>query len=236
MRIPTAFLLLASLAAALGAEESPRTISVSGEAEVRVTPDEAVISVGVVSLNVDLAKARKDNDDRMARILKAPEVAAIDRQYIQTDFASIEPVWVEGKPGLPPVIGSYRVGKNLTIVLRDLSRLDALLAEILNAGANSLQGVEFRSSQLRRHRDEARNLAATAALEKARALAAVFGQKVLHPLSVNESAEAPWNNYRNVAQNAIAYNDMAGPGGGPTMAVGQIVVRASVGVVFELGD
>lgn len=217
----------------LGAQEGPRRIDVSGDAEIRVSPDEAVLSLSVESWSPDLAKARKDNDERMAKVLKVPEQFGVDKNFVQTDYLSIEPIYQQTEGYAIQKIDSYRVRKNVTIVLKDLSKLDGLVNSLLNAGANRFDGIEFRSSELRRHRDKARSMAMQAAREKAAAMAGELGQKLLAPLQISELADTPYPSYRMVAQNAVGFAESAGSMG-DTMSIGQIVIRAQVSVSFEI--
>ena len=58
----------------------------------------------------------------------------------------------------------------MVITLGDVSRFEDLLSDTLLAGANHVHNVEFRTTELRQHRDAARALAIQAAREKAEAL------------------------------------------------------------------
>ncbi|MCP3986832.1 MAG: SIMPL domain-containing protein [bacterium] len=57
----------------------------------------------------------------------------------------------------------------VTVVAMD--GLEDVLSSALEAGANQVHGIEFRSSNPRKHMDEARNQALDAATEKAKAMA-----------------------------------------------------------------
>ncbi len=60
-----AFLLAFTAAAASAQTPAPHTISVNGNAEVRVAPDEVILSVGVETDSKDIAAARSENDTRV---------------------------------------------------------------------------------------------------------------------------------------------------------------------------
>lgn len=227
-------LMLAGMAFSVSAQTDLRRIDVTGDAEIRVSPDEAVLSLGVESWALELAKARKDNDDAMARILKVPAQFGVDKKLVQTDYLAIEPLYEQNEGPLVQYISSYRVRKNITIVLKDLSKLDALVNALLNAGANSFGGIEFRSTELRSLRDKARAMAVQAAREKAGAMAAILDQKLLAPIQINELNDGPFPAYRTMAQNVSSYAEGSGTMG-ETLSVGQIVIRSQVSVSFEIG-
>jgi hypothetical protein len=129
------------------------------------------------------------------------------------------------------------------MTLRDLSRFEDLLSQALTAGVNYVQGIEFRTTELRKHRDEARALAIQAAREKATALAGELGQDVGEPQTIQEDQSGWWSGYSawwgsrwggTMSQNVI--QEMGGTGwtGGSSVAPGQIDVTARVTVSFEL--
>ena len=47
----------------------PRTIIVSGASEVRIVPDEVILTVGVETVHVDMETAKAENDAMIERLL-----------------------------------------------------------------------------------------------------------------------------------------------------------------------
>ena len=138
------------------------------------------------------------------------------------------------------MVYGYRVRRGITVTLRDLDAFDALLRDAVAAGATYVHGVDFQTTALRRHRDEARLLAVRAAREKAEALAAELGQTVGVPLSVSERGQGWFSGYgagwgarfsAGPSQNVSVSAGETGPA-----APGRIAIRASVDVTFALVD
>src|SRR4051794_11819709 len=75
-----------------GAEHKP-VISVSGTAEIRVVPDEVNLRIGVETRDVKLDDAVKQNETRLAAVLKFLKDSSVDAKDIQTDYVQIEPVY-----------------------------------------------------------------------------------------------------------------------------------------------
>jgi len=48
--------------------EGPRLITVTGDAEVKVVPDEVIITLGVETDNKDLNVAKTENDDKIKKL------------------------------------------------------------------------------------------------------------------------------------------------------------------------
>jgi uncharacterized protein YggE len=170
------------------ASQAPRTVTVTGEAEVRVVPDEVVLTLGVETWDKNLGRAKEQNDRIVAAVLALAGDHGVPAEHVQTDYVSIDPRYKNGYYEERDFIG-YFVRKNVVVTLRDLSAFEPLLSDALEAGVNYVHGVEFRTTELRQHRDEARALAIEAAREKAVALAGVLDQDVGRPLAIQEQLQ-----------------------------------------------
>jgi uncharacterized protein YggE len=224
------------------AAQEPRLITVTGDAEVRVVPDEVVLTLGVETWDKNLNIAKRQNDEIVKRVLALAGEYGIAPEHVQTDYVSIEPRYRDGYYEERDFIG-YFVRKTLVITLRDLSRFEDLLSGTLDAGVNYVQGIEFRTTELRKHRDEARALAVTAARGKAEAMATELGQSVGEPQAITEVQSGWWSGYGawwgaswSGAMNQNVIQEMGGGTltGEGSVAPGQIEVNARVSVSFEL--
>lgn len=237
--------LLASHVALAAPEAPPRQITVTGEAVVQVVPDEVVLTLGVESNQKTLAAARRQNEEAVRSLLAVTDAAGISRKQVQTDHVSIEPRYDSSRYDQRIVVG-YTVRRNVVVTLRDVAGFDALLANALEAGANHVHGIQFRTSQLRRHRDKARALAIEAAREKAAAMAGGLGMGIGRPSTITEGHLGWWssynsgwggNRYSQMTQNVMqAPEPESAPPQGDTMAPGTIAITARVTVVFDLVD
>lgn len=220
----------------------PALVTVTGEAEVRVVPDEVVLTLGVETWDQSLGRAKQANDAAVQRLLALAAESGIAPQHVQTDYVSIEPRYRDDYDK-KNFIG-YFVRKNVVVTLKDLGLYEEFLSEALEAGANYVHGVEFRTTELRKQRDRARSLAIRAAREKAEALAGELGKEIREPYRITEEGGGWWSPYgawwggrwgsatQNVVQetgSAPALTDES-----MTLAPGQISVTARVGVSFEL--
>jgi uncharacterized protein YggE len=223
------------------AEETGQ-ISVTGEAEIRVVPDEVILTLGVETWDKNMGIAKGQNDAIVARIFALADDHAIAPEHVQTDYVSIEPRFRNGYYEERDFIG-YFVHKTLVITLRDLERFEDLLADALEAGVNYVHGIQFRTTELRKHRDEARALAIRAAKEKAEALAGELGQEVGDPKMIQEVQSSWWSGYNSwwgsrwgngMSQNVIQEMGAGAFTGDGSLAPGQISVTARVSVTFQL--
>lgn len=230
-------LIVLSLTVSARAQEQTRLalISVSGQAEVKIAPDEAVFNIEVKNVRKDLLAAKKLNDEVVNRILALARNHRIEPQNVQTDYIMVEPEYeveeVNGKTGR--VFVGYAVSKTVVVRLRDLSRFEDLFSELLRAGVTRIRSVEFRTTELRKHKDQARAMAIRAAREKAVALAKEIGQGVGLAFSITE--ENTESRADNASNNSFVMSGGSSMSGSEsTFAPGLISIRAQVSVSFRL--
>ncbi|MFA9491082.1 MAG: SIMPL domain-containing protein [Anaerolineales bacterium] len=218
------------------------TISVTGDAAVKVPPDEVIITLGVESWHPELSTAKKRNDARVEDIIATAHRYNIPDKDIQTDHISIEPRYRDSY--YREDLEGYFVRRTLALTLADISKFDDLLTEVIEDGANYVHGIEFRTTDLRKHRDQARSLAITAAREKAEALSKELGRQVGEPQSIQENHSGWWSGYGSgwwgshwsgaQTQNVVQSIDVDSALVQGSIAPGQIMVNAQVSVTFSL--
>jgi uncharacterized protein YggE len=221
---------------------TPPTVDVQASAEVKVVPDEVFIVFGVETSDPKLAVAKTDNDNRVKKLLAIAQQMAIDPKFVQTDFITIEP-WFrdESENDVRIRRTEYRVRKKIAITLRDVPKFEDLLSRALEAGVNFVHGVEFRTTELRKHRDRARQMAIQAAKEKAELLATQLGRRVDEAQRITEYGGGWYSSYNWWGSQGYGYSNVqaqvssqsGSPGYGEgTLALGQITVTATVTVSF----
>ncbi len=220
---------------------TPGNITVTGEAEVRVVPDEVVLTLGVETWDKNLDIARRENDRIVAAVFALTKKYNLPPERVQTDYVAIEPRYDDAYTARTFI--GYFVNKSIVITLRDLSQFERFYAEVLGTGVNYVQGVQFRTTALRANRDKARELALQAAREKAAAMAAALGQQIGQPIFIQEVQNdwasgygAWWGGRWGGAMTQNVIQDASGgwlPDDG-SLAPGQISVKATVTVQFEM--
>jgi uncharacterized protein len=219
-------------------DPAQRMITVTGDAEIKVPPDRALVTLGVETRNRDLAVAKSRNDLAVRQVIEAARGLGIDAADIQTDYIQVE---IRYNSDVQTVVDHYVVQKAMAITIRDVAKFEALLSAALGAGANHVHDVEFFTSELRKYRDQARALAIKAAQEKARDMAAVAGLHASEkPLGISGysygggSWYGRWHGRSGMmAQNVVqTMGNSAAPEG--TIALGKISVTASVSLTFRL--
>jgi uncharacterized protein len=228
--------------------DSSRSIQVSGTAVINVNPDRVLIQLGVQSNGSNAAKAEAANSQTIQRIVAALKKQGVEQKDILTDRYLIEPIY---KDYDDLHIKGYRINNVVAITLRDVNKVNKVLAAALEAGANQVLNTEFYLSDLRTYRDQAREMAMKAAREKASDLARAAGSEIGCVLNINENSWSYFNGWgwygggnssssrdlwtQNAVQNAAppAGAEGALSDSGP-ISVGQISVRAEVSASFGL--
>src|SRR5215471_6288121 len=224
-----AALLLATTMAIAEDRLPPKVVRVLGTSEVKVVPDRAVIEIGVEKQNASATVAKQMADAAARRLLASLRANGVDDKDVQTTFLSLQPQF-DYRKGMR--ISYFVAEQTLSVTVRDLARLDSLLESVIKAGGNRIDSIEYETSDLRKYRDQARDLAVKAAREKALALAQALGQQIGKAQSIEE---VPEPTYRSAGlMSNVAYEQEARVRrAGPTTAAGQKTVSASVVVSFD---
>ncbi len=225
------FVVAAYTLVAADEKAAPRLITVSGEAEINVAPDEVIFDVTVQSLNKDLRQAKAQTDERLKKLMALTRTYQIAPQDVQTDYIKLEPRYRGGDESR--LFLGYSVRKDLVFKLRDVSKAESLLSDVLESGITRINSIRFLTSRLRTFKDQARAQAIKAAQEKASALAREIGQTIGKAYSIEE--DVPERNYNaNFTANTISTVESDSAETEGTLSLGQIKITARVRVRFEL--
>jgi uncharacterized protein YggE len=245
----TIFGLLAALALALSllqgtalaqegtARPAERLLTVTGEGVVRARPDMAVITLGMVSQAESARDALAQNTAAMTEIIDALRGRGIASRDLQTSNFSVSPVYSQppldhdpNRPYEPEIIG-YSVHNDLTVRIRDLETVGALLDEIVTLGANSVSGPIFTVADPADIEDQARRAAMRDAIRRGE-LYAEAAEVALGPIARIEESFAqipPPQPYAAMRQEMAA--DSAVPIEG-----GELEFTAQVSVSWIIGE
>ncbi|CAN5898413.1 hypothetical protein BH11VER1_BH11VER1_29320 [soil metagenome] len=231
-------LLMAPLTGAFSQVPSgPPQITVTGSSEVKVAPDEIYLNVGVETRHETLEEAKRENDERITKALVFIRGSGVKDKEVQTDFLSVEPVYDRDVSRTKPTF--YLIRKSIEIRFTKIPGFEAFVTGLLSNGVTTIHGIDFRTTEMRKHRDTARAMAVRAACEKADALTAELGVKrgKVCNISTNDwSGSSSWGRSgANIMQNSVqSFNNVQEADPSSTLSVGQISVTASVNVSFAL--
>ena len=221
-----------------------RSIQVSGTAVVNVSPDRTLIQLGVQSNGRTPKEVQSRNAVTIGKVIKAVRSLGVEAKDISTDRYIIQPVY---EPYDSLYIDGYRIYNIISITMRDVDETSDAIAAAFQAGANQVVNVEFYTSELRKYRDQAREMAMKAASEKANALAKAAGTDTHCVLNISENSWSHFNGWnwwyggnnqnlwtQNAVQNVAPTSQGAPTGDESPVSMGQISIRAEVSATFGL--
>jgi Uncharacterized conserved protein len=224
----TILILMTVFTAAAQAQEFKQVpqITVSGEGKIKVTPDYAIISIGVENTGADAAEVKKKNDatvDAVIKYLKGFKLPASDYQTKQ--------VYLHKNYDYTKKKYSYVASQQISITLKDLSKYDTMMMGLVDTGINNIQGVEFKSTKVVQFESDARKAAVADAKTKALDYASALSQKVGKAIMVSDNSQTHYPVPMMYAMKAGAAED-AMPR--ETLAIGEIEITANVTISFSL--
>ena len=201
-------------------ERPERTIYVSGRAAVRVIPDRATITLGIVTRNDNVATAQQRNEGTVREVVSALQKSGVPRTAISPGtFVIDETVVDDSSSTTSSSKTTYGVTTQVTVTLTDLKKVGEALRVAVDAGANRAN-VEFGTTALRQVRDQARASAIKAAREKGRDMAIAAGIE-LGPVRSFAEQSSSWGG--NGAQNSVQNLDRRIASGADAVAIGDEV-------------
>ncbi len=225
--------LAATLAAASPAlaedTRMPRLISLSGHGEMRMAPDMAFVTTGVLSQGVTAADALAANTAAMNALFAALTGAGIAEKDVQTSNFFVQPRYNFQDGKAPELIG-YDVSNTVTVIVRKIGDLGPLLDKVVQAGSNQINGIGFEVSKPDAALDEARKLATADATRKAKIYAEAMGVGLGRVMSISEGV-----NYQPPMPMARSKVMMADAAAAPVpVAAGEQTLSVDVNITWEI--
>ena len=147
-------------------------LKVEGRGSVMAKPDTAVVVLGVITENMQLLSAQQENAVKIAAVIRALVQTGIPTEAIQTQAYNIEPMYdyIDGRQ----VFRGYRVTQNLRVTIKNVNAVGKVIDAAVNAGANTVNSINFNVSDPTFYYAQALN----AAIDDAIAKAAAIGMKL----------------------------------------------------------
>ena len=165
-----------------------RSITVAGEASVNAAPDFARVTLGVTTAGKEAREAMAVNARSVGALVSLFNGEGVAPADIRTSGLSISPIFTEGRanPQVAPTITGYNVANTVSVTVRDLPRLGAMLDKAVEAGANTMYGVAYGENDTSALLDKARTLAVADAKRKAEIYASAAGSRIGRLMELSE--------------------------------------------------
>jgi uncharacterized protein YggE len=229
-------LLLAVVAVvpAAAQDDNRSTVSVSGEGRVTTQPDQAVVRFGVATRAETAGEARTQNARAAKTAMNAVRGLDVLEEKMRMERLRLQPRYEYNDEENRRELVGYEATRRVTVELDRLEVVPQLVADVVEGGANELNGIDYRLSDRSQFRNEALQEAARAAREKARLLAATLDAQLGSVRTINEQSFDFVRPQPRLARTEMAKAGDAAQAEPDAYAAGEIEVSAQVQVTFDL--
>ena len=227
-----AAILLPTIATAQEVRPNPPRIHVVGEGEVAVAPDMAIVTLAVMREAETARQALDEGNAAMADVIEAMKQAGVEPRDLQTAGLQISPryVYPQGGDGeQQPRIVAYQVSNTLTVRVRDIASVGAVIDRSVTLGVNQGGSISFTNDDPAEATAEARKRAVRDAVARATTLAEAAGVELGPIVEISERSQIQ----PPMPMAARAYRMEADSAAVPVEA-GENSYRVEVNVTFEL--
>jgi hypothetical protein len=205
-------------------------VVVQGAGEVKATPDQACVSLGVENQAPTAQAAQEQNARAMTAVYERITAAGIPKEAVRTTAYDLQPQYdyANGKQ----TMRGYLARNVVEVRVDDLAKMGRLIESVVASGATTVQGVMFDLKERTALERQALTRAVADAKARAEAAAQGAGLSVAAVLRIEEQGARqgpvpmPAPQYRA----AMA----AAPDAAPPMAPGETSIRAHVTLTVAL--
>jgi uncharacterized protein len=172
------------------ANEAPRpSITVTGYGKVLYVPDIGYIHVGISSNAWTAAEAWKKNEESVKKIFEELRKLGVEEKDLKTSNVSVQTRYQYEDKKQPKFMG-YTVSYDLSVTVRKLDQMGAMLDSMMEGGANQNMNISFGCSKLDELIDDARARAVADARKKATLYVTGAGAMVGDVLGISDTPYA----------------------------------------------
>ena len=217
-------------------EAGPGQIFINGEAEVKVVPDEVIPVIGKFTKYMNLIFVKKEVDQRTEKIIDIAEKYKIEKKDILKNVIRFES-WYEDLDDRDP-LAKYYVRNSMVLKIKDKSKFNEILSEVLEACAGYTLDIKFRTTEFKKYKELARSLAYQTAMDEADKQAVELGKKVVKSRIIEENTTPEpywgWGIKEISYPQMVRSNDGGSSGIDRNTPLVQIKISSKVNMSFEL--
>ncbi len=208
------------------------SLSVTGNAEVRSSPDQAVVRLGVTQESPTAQEAQQKASSVAQAILASLRQLGIPAKDIQTSQLTLYPIYTgEGVEPLRrdrPRIAGYRASNVVAVMVKKMEQVGPVVDAGLKAGSNQVEGISFGLQDDTAARQQALTQAAAEAQKKAETIAQALGLRITGVQEVTEGGVSIVPVMAR-AEMMMGKADMATP-----VSPGEVTVNATLTVKYQI--
>ena len=206
-------------------------IWVNGHGEVYVSPDIAILQLGISAQRASVAEAQAEATTSMDKVMRALKNEGVADRDIQTQYFSIQQVTKWDQDKSEEIVIGYRVSNLIVAKIREIGKTGSIIDSVVEAGGDltRIDHISFSIDDPSEYRIEARDKAMADAKARAEQLASLSGVTQGKPTYISESISYPvYSQPIKVTEEAVAPVTPISPG--------EIKVSLDVQVVYTILD
>lgn len=205
------------------------TVTFSGRGEVLAKPDVALVDLSIVTEGSTSKIAQDENSKKSKAVTDFLKDQDIDEKDIKTTGYNIYPQYRYPQNGTPTISG-YQVNQTLQVKIRDLEKVDDVLAGIVSAGVNQINQLQLTVDDQDKLKEEAREEAIKDAQEKAKVLEDQLDIRLGRIVNFSEGSDGSFPSPVFMRDSAVGGMG----GGGPSVPVGQNEISVTVSITYQI--
>ena len=206
-------------------------IWVTGQGEVSVKPDIAIISLGIESEADSVATARNSAAAAMNDVMDTLSSNGIADKDIQTQYFNIQQVSTWDRETEKNVVTGYRVTNTVTVTVRDIEKVGTIIDAVADAGGDltRINNMNFSIDEPDEYYEEARKEAMLDAKNKAEELAKLANVDLGNATYISENS-----NYAPVTKSAMAVGYDESASYSTSISPGELDISLSIQVAYAI--
>ena len=205
------------------------TVTVTATGSINVTPDMALVTMGIVTEESTAAEAQLKSDETVNHVTEKLKELGVEEKSIQTTGYYMNQQYDYNSN----TVTGYRVDVSLTVKDRKVDEVGEVISACTAAGANQFHGITMSSSEYDSAYEQALKDAVHESESKARILAEAAGKQIAGVASITEGYQDTSARYRSTNMYVEAAAEEAASADMAVMA-GELTVSAPVTVVYIL--
>jgi len=233
MKLKYSVLLLCFLVfGSLTAQTSDEPLITVNETETTYAPvDEIHFNLSIRTHDLDITEVRNKNRKIAQEVFDYLDKKKVPKQYVQTKRMNVNRNYMRNSKRND--YDGFVATQKIYVCIKDINAFDEIMDNLLLMDIESIDGPSFKSSLYDETKKAAQLKALTKARKSAQDMAEALGQKIGKAKYIkNEAASTA----RNSAYTSASSGSNSAAGRDNSFAIGEIEIKASVLVSFELLD
>ncbi len=210
-----------------------RTLHVSGNHEISVMPDTAMLSITAYGEDKDADASKTIADKQLRAIISITKKLGVDEKHIDTSAMRLQPRY-SYRQNRDRELEAYETSYDVTIKLKALNKLGELLKQLTQSNISRINNIQYTLDDDAVMKEKALAGAMQHARKKAALLAKEAGVTLGKLLKIHEG-EQQFSNPQPRMMRAMAM-DSAQTESAVAPPVGEMNISASVTAIYELDD